>query len=340
MRRLNFPVLILSILVLLAGCAGSVSPAPDYAPSAENQLTVYTSHKEEVYLPIIREFEARTGIWVRVVTGGTNELLEQIAAESSAPAADVMFGGSVENLEAYRHCFSPYSCADADAIQPQFRSSGDYWTPFSALPVVLIYNTKLVDPSSLTSWADLSDPAFQGRIGFADPAISGSSFTALQTYVYASGLEPQTAMARLTEMLGGNVLSSSGDVLTNVADGTCLVGITLEETALKYVAAGEDIRIVYPADGTSCVPDASALVKGAPHGENARLFLDFTASYDVQQLLPGSFCRRPIRTDVTDQNTLPPLADIPLVEYDVTWVCQNRDAILADWVRLREEALP
>lgn len=35
---------------------------------------VYTSHKEEVYWPIIKEFEERTGIWVEVVSGGTNEL--------------------------------------------------------------------------------------------------------------------------------------------------------------------------------------------------------------------------------------------------------------------------
>lgn len=331
--------LILSFLLLLTGCAGSAAPAPDYAPSSDNQLTVYTSHKEEVYLPIIREFEARTGIWVRVVTGGTNELLEQIALESDAPTADVIFGGSVENLEAYRHCFSPYSCADADAIQSQFRSSGDYWTPFSALPVVLIYNTKLVDPSSLTSWADLSAPAFRGRIGFADPAISGSSFTGLLTHIYASGQEPEQAMSTLIQALDGNILSSSGDVLTAVADGTCLAGITLEETALKYVAAGEDIAIVYPSDGTSCVPDASALVKGAPHMENAKLFLDFTVSCDVQQLLPGSFCRRPIRSDVPAEGTLPPLESIRLIDYDIAWACSNRDAILTDWARLREEAL-
>ena len=37
---------------------------------------MYTSHKQEVYAPIIKEFEERTGIWVEVVPGGTTELLE------------------------------------------------------------------------------------------------------------------------------------------------------------------------------------------------------------------------------------------------------------------------
>ena len=31
--------------------------------SEEKRLTVYTSHKQEVYAPIIKEFEERTGIW-------------------------------------------------------------------------------------------------------------------------------------------------------------------------------------------------------------------------------------------------------------------------------------
>lgn len=335
-RKLLAPVL--AVLVVLSGCGAQAAPAPDYAPSDDMQLTIYTSHKEEVYLPIIREFEARTGIWVRVVTGGTNELLEQIARESDAPAADVIFGGSIENLESYRDYFTPYTCAGSDQIQSQYQSEDACWIPFSALPVVLIYNTKLVNASQVTCWADLLDPAFRGRIAYADPAVSGSSFTALVTQIHASGLEPGEAMARLVEAMQGRVQSSSGEALAAVADGSCLVGITLEETALKYVAAGEDIAIVYPADGTSCVPDGSALVKGAPHEENAKLFLDFSVSFDVQQMLPGSFYRRAVRRDVTAEGTLPPLDSICLIEYDVEWACQNRNGILSQWARLQEEA--
>lgn len=339
MKLQKILVLILLITILLTGCAETAESVPHYAPSDANQLTIYTSHKEEVYLPIIREFESRTGIWVRVVTGGTNELLEWISSESTAPMADVMFGGGVENLESYRDCFCPYVCAEDTAIKEQFKSEDHIWTPFSALPVVLIYNTKLVNPSDLTDWKDLTNPAFQGRIAFADPTISGSSFTAMLTYYYASDKEVGVAVAMLAEALQGSVLGSSGEVLTTVADGTNLVGITLEETALKYMAAGEDIAVVYPGDGTSCVPDGIALVNNAPHMDNARLFMDFVVSYDVQQMLPNSFFRRAIRSDIPEGETLLPLQDITLIEYDIIWVCQNRDAILSDWTKLREEML-
>lgn len=302
----------------------------EYTPDESMRLTIYTSHKEEVYMPIVREFEERTGIWVDVITGGTNELLERIESQQDNVEADVMFGGGVESLKAYEHCFSPYVVGSSGSIREPHQAEDAVWTPFSALPVVLIYNTKLVSPDKITGWSSLSDPIFRGRIAFADPAISGSSFTALATQILA-GKSMDKTLATLAENLQGKILSSSGDVLNAVADGSYLVGITLEETALKYIAAGADLAMVYPEEGTSCVPDASAIVKGAPHSENAKRFLDFTVSYEVQQMLSESSYRRPVRSDIPAGDSLLRLQDIVLVDYDIDWACKNRDVILSDW---------
>ena len=309
----------------------------EYTPDESMRLTIYTSHKEEVYMPIVREFEERTGIWVDVITGGTNELLERIESQQDNVEADVMFGGGVESLKAYEHCFSPYVVVSSGSIREPLQAEDAVWTPFSALPVVLIYNTKLVSPDKITGWSSLSDPIFRGRIAFADPAISGSSFTALATQILAGNSMGKT-LATLAENLQGKTLSGSGDVLNAVADGSYLVGITLEETALKYIASGADLAMVYPEEGTSCVPDASAIVKGAPHSENAKKFLDFTVSYEVQQMLSESSYRRPVRSDIPAGESLLPLQDIVLVDYDIDWACKNRDVILSDWLFYLKEA--
>lgn len=214
----------LALLLLLTGCAagGAAPETSRYAPEDAQRLVVYTSHKEEIYWPIIQEFEQRTGIWVEVVTGGTNELLERIEREKNAPAADVMFGGGVESLGSYQDCFTPYTSSQARYIQERFRDEEGLWTPFSALPVVLIYNTKLVEPEQITGWSDLLSPDFQGRIAFADPGVSGSCFTGLVTLIYA--VEGEDALQRFAENLDGRQLDDSGDVLTSVAGGTDLVG--------------------------------------------------------------------------------------------------------------------
>jgi len=327
----------LSILVVIAlglqlsGCTTVERQPPlGYAPEEGQRLVIYTSHKEEVWGPIVKEFEERTGIWVDVVSGGTNELLERIAQEGDRPQADVMFGGGVESLESYRESLTPYTCAESESLQEQFRASDDLWTPFSSLPVVLIYNTKLVSAQAVTCWEDLLLPKFRGKIAVADPSVSGSSFTGVVTLLYALGMS-QEELRRFASNVDGQQLDNSGAVLTSVANGTDWVGVTLEETALKRIAAGDDIALVYPTDGTSSVPDGSALVHGAPHEENAKRFLDFTVSRDVQQMLAERFYRRSVRLDVEPIRGLNDLEKISLVDYDVGWVSQNRDAILMNW---------
>lgn len=327
--RGKFPLLL--ALLLLTGCAagGPVPETSRYAPEDAQRLVVYTSHKEEIYWPIIQEFEQRTGVWVDVVTGGTNELLERLEREKDAPAADVMFGGGVESLEAYRDCFTPYTSSQSAYIQEQFRDGDGLWTPFSALPEVLIYNTKLVEPEQITGWGDLLSPGLRGRIAFADPGVSGSCFTGLVTLMYAT--QAEDSLQRFAENLDGRQWDDSGDVLTSVAGGTDLVGVTLEGSALQRIAAGDDIALVYPADGTSCVPDGSALVKGAPHEDNAKLFLDFTVSRDVQELLATRFYRRTVRSDVEPGPDLAEMSELLLIDYDVGWASDQRQAILMSW---------
>lgn len=321
-----------ALLYLLAGCAAGEQPADtSYMPPEEERLVIYTSHKEEVWWPIVKEFEERTGIWVDVVTGGSSQLLERIRQERENPQADVMFGGGVESLESYPDCFAPYACEEKTQIQDRYRSNQDLWTPFSSLPVVFIYNTKLVDPSWLTSWADLLSDRFHGKIAFADPGVSGSSFTSLVTFLDAMGQPSQDCLPKLAASLEDRQLESSGDVLSAVAQGSDWVGVTLEETAMQWIAAGEDLGMVYPSDGTSSVPDGSALVAGAPHEENAKQFLDFTVSLDVQQLLAQQFYRRPVRQDVESGADLLPLSQIKLVDYDVEEASRERESLLMSW---------
>lgn len=136
--------LVLCLPLGVSGCTNRQPETARYAPEEDRRLVVYTSHKEEVYWPIVREFEDRTGIWVEVVAGGTNELLDRLVQEREAPRADVMFGGGVDSLTAYADCFNPYFCRDWEELDPSMRADDGLWTPFSALPVVLIYNTKLV----------------------------------------------------------------------------------------------------------------------------------------------------------------------------------------------------
>lgn len=317
----------------IVSCGNVVKEKSEFAPEDEKRLTIYTSHKVEVYGPIIKEFEEQTGIWVDVTAGGTNELLEQIANESERPVCDVMFGGGVENLEAYDEYFTPYECKDHEQIAEDFVYTDHHWTAFSALPVVIIYNNKLVyETAAPTGWDDLMQERWKGKLAFANPYNSGSSYTTLATMIQALGEEENETLKRLADTVDKKELDGSGDVIDAVIKGTKLVGITLEETALKRIAAGADITMVYPKEGTSMVPDGSALVKGAPHESNAKLFLDFIISQDVQKLIVDEFYRRSIRSDIKPLNEQ--AVDVKVINYDLEWASSHQEELLKSWSEL------
>lgn len=323
------------MLLLLAGC-GNAGELAAFAPDDAERLVIYTSHKEEVYGPIVKEFQQRTGIWVEVVTGGSGELLERIAMESDAPACDLMFGGGVESLAAYEDCFEPCTPAGVEFLRGVGLSADSLWTPFSSLPLVLIYNTRLVSEGEVTGWADLLDPHWKGRIAFADPTVSGSSYTAALTLFSCIEGEDWEILAKLVANLDGGALSDSGDVVESVRSGSRYIGVTLEETALKQ--RSPEVGIVYPAEGTSAVPDGCALIKGARHPENARAFLDFVLDRDVQELLVSDLSRRSVRTDVHAPEDLPSEAELGIIDYDVHWAGSIKEEFIARWSELTEVA--
>lgn len=332
---IKLPALVLCLALLLCSCGtgGSASQPPSMPPAAT--LVVYTSHTREVYGPIIKEFQDRTGIWVQVEVGGTNEMMRRLTAESGAPVCDVMFGGSVESHEANQNLFQPYKAADTTQLLPAFVSPQNNWTPFSCLPLVILYNTQLVPQNQIPQgWQALFGAEWQGKIAFANPSISASCYTALATLIQLGNTEDWTALNKLAANIEGSQLQSSGDIPTAVASGQFPLGITLEEAALRQVQAGEPVAIVYPAEGTSAVPDATSLIKGAPHIAEAQQFIDFTISRDVQQLLSTNLYRRAVRADVGIAFNAPALHDIPLVPYDITWSSTCKEEIVSYWNEL------
>ena len=86
-------------ILLLTGCSQPEETV--YQIPEDKKLIVYTAHKADVYEPIIKEFEERTGIFVELKAGDTLALFEEL--QQDVPGTfDVMFGGGIENFEECR----------------------------------------------------------------------------------------------------------------------------------------------------------------------------------------------------------------------------------------------
>lgn len=334
--------LTMALLVLLSGCLSGCGNTGEKRNSAggvvseiseENKLVIYTAHKEEIYKPIIREFERRTGIWVEVVSGGTSEMLEMIKNErEESPEnskADIMFGGGVDSLMLYEDCFEPYVTTQADKLDDTYASEGNYYTVFSKLPVVFIYNTKfLLRSGAPMNWEQFIDSGFSNDIAFADPQKSGSSLTILSFLVQhleKKGISTEDVIKGFCRNLNGSLSKGSDTVFTDVNKGDKAVGITLEETALKNIKENSDVEIVYPKDGTCALPDGCAIVKGANHRENAEKFMEFVVCDDVQHLLEDELCRRSVRKDF-ESNLISGEE-----KYDLKYFQENKEKLIELW---------
>lgn len=319
-------------LLLLTACSKSEETV--YQIPEDKKLIVYTAHKADVYEPIIKEFEERTGIFVELKAGDTLALFDEL--QQDAPGTfDVMFGGGVENFEECRDYLEPYKVSEIAQIAEQYRTEGDAYTPFSVLPTVFIYNNKLVYPvAAPRTWEELQTDRWKGKIAFADPTKSGSSYTALCTMLQVSDQDEQKTLEAFTGALDGYLSPSSVAVLEEVNAGTRLVGITTEGMARQKILEGADITVIYPTDGTSAIPDATAIVKGAKHMENAKLFLEFTVSSDVQRLVEEVFFRRTVRNDM-EEYAAPEQTKLKTIDYDIHWASQEKEKILNTWETLQ-----
>jgi iron(III) transport system substrate-binding protein len=333
---LKMAAMLPALMPVLSGCQSSMEGAAEsFAPEATQRLTVYTSHPEKIRVPFVREFEDRTGIWVETVYGGTQEILNRIESEAGSGAGDIMFGGGVESLSSYERYFMPYQSSELPAItRKEFVSDSYRWTGFSALPLVFLYNTKLIlKENAPQTWADLVKPCWEGKIAFCSPEVSGSCYTAISTAIQLYG---EGWLEGFVKNLDGKCLSGSNDIATNVASGNYMIGITLESNAMQAIEDGSDLGYFYPADGTSIVPDGVAILNGARNLENAKKFVDFVLSSEAQTYLMEGPGRRPVRDGLKDL-ILPALSEIPTMEYDVSLAAESKIELLDLWKTLFDE---
>lgn len=334
--RARMIICIALVLTMLSGCASSADSEYQISAKDEEKLVVYTSHKAEVYEPLVREFEEETGIFVEVVTGGTTELLEKLSTDEGK-GCDIMFGGGVESLLAYKDRFEPYKPTSSEALTDPYVNAEGVYTVFSSLPIVIIYNDKLVySESAPEGFEDLLSERWSGKIAFADPKSSGTSVTALATMLQI--FDDRSDVLSVFASRVGEALPGSGDVVDAVDAGTKLVGITLEEFALKNKAAGADIKLVYPKEGTSAIPDGVALLKNAPNRSNAVRFIDFVTGAEAQQYIVDNFFRRSVRGDISahedSEEDDGAYLDLEVIPYDLEWASRNRASILSEWAAL------
>lgn len=298
--------------------------------SDERVLKIHSPLNERIIIPIVKEFQESTGISVEYTSAGTLELLKALEDKGDRYLMDLMWGGSKEYLNIYSHLFEPLFYGDGI----------EYILGYNQLPIVLIYNRKLVSEEEVCrSWTDVLHPKWRGRLALADPEGSGSAFIALSFLLELNRKEGYNweNAEKLFRNVEGKMLAKSSEVYEGVAAGDFAIGITMEEAAINLIHQGEDIEIVYLNEGTPVINDSIALMNDAIHKEEARAFIEFVLSRKVQAYMVDRFYLRSVRDDVKVPSGLSSMDELNIYDASQLSTFENQVMILKRWRRLASD---
>lgn len=331
MKNLSKVLIVFVISLMLVAC-GTTSTKDDV-------LVVYTPNSEGILNSVIPLFEEETGIKVDVISAGTGELITRIESEQENPYADVLFGGTYTQYLDNPDLFQDYTSSENENIVEEYRNKDGYIT-FTVLDgSVLLVNTDLTDDLQITSYADLLNPELKGKISTADPANSSSAFAQLSNILLAmGGYESEEAWDYVEDLIiqwDGKIQSGSSSVYKSVVDGEMLVGLTYEDPVAKLVKDGADnVEIVYPEEGAVFLPAGTGIVKDAKNVENAKLFVDFLLTEDVQRIFGTELTNRPVRIGAEVGDHMKPFEDINLIFEDMEYVRENKSKMVERYTEL------
>ena len=317
--------IIITTLFTLSLCLGCSSEKS----ASSNSLVIYCPHPLDFINPLVDDFKAKNpDINVDVIAAGTGELLKRVESEKDNPLGDILWGGTVTMAKAKIDLFENYTSTNEVNIADIYKNTEGPLTRCTAVPSVLMVNTNLSGNIKIEGYADLLNPALKGKIAFADPSASSSSFEHLDNMLYAMGNgNPEKGwdyVKKLCANLDGKLLSGSSAVYKGVADSEYTVGLTFEEGGANYVALGSPIKLVYMKEGVIIKPDGIYIIKGAKNMENAKRFVDYATSYDAQKTITEKLNRRSVRNDLPPSEILLSVDKINIINDDEKVVDSNK----------------
>jgi iron(III) transport system substrate-binding protein len=203
---------------------------------------------------------------------------------------------------------------------------GYYHTGWVGL-VALFYNTdKVKEADAPKDWPDLIDPKWQNQITVGSPNFSG------MVGVWTVAMEDRYGWDYFKKLnaLNPQIGRSIDDAVTVLNSGERLVAMGVPATAFRSAAKGNPIGVNYAASGTLMVISPSAIIKGTPHPNAAKLFMEFLDGPEYSKILAENF-EQPLRPDVEPPKGAKSLADLTLFAPTAEQISEKLPPNKAKW---------
>ncbi len=256
------------------------------------QVVVYSARIEELIKPMFDAFTRETGIQVKFTTDKEGALLARLKAEGKKTPADVLITADAGNLwEAARAgLLKSVSSPILDAnIPAHLRDPQGQWFGLSVRARTIVYNTQKVKPSELSTYEDLADPKWKGRLCLrTSKKVYNQSLVAMMITEHGE-TETEKIVKGWVDNLATEPLSDDTRALEFVAAGRCDVTLVNTYYYGRLMESNPDLplAIFWPNQKNSGVHvniSGAGVTQFSKNEHSAIKLLEFLSSQKAQNL--------------------------------------------------------
>lgn len=292
--------------ILSALCAAIVTLA-GLSQAFSQELVVYSARKEHLVKPLFDAYEKKNGVTIKYITGKAPVLLERLKSEGAQTPADLLMTVDAGNL---------WHAAEVGVLQPvdsrvltanvpaRLRDPENRWFGLSRRARTIVYSTERVAPSELSTYENLADPAWKGRLILrTSKKVYNQSLVAM---LIAEHGETQTEafVKGWGHNLAAPPFSSDTKALEAIIAGQGDVAVvnTYYFGRLQKKHPGLPLAIFWPnqkAGGVHVNVSGAGVTTHAKHPEAATAFLEWLSSPEAQNLFADANMEYPVNPAVT-----------------------------------------
>jgi len=311
---------------------------------AGESVVVYSGRAERLIKPVLDHFEKTTGTTVQLLTAGSTELVNRLRAEGARTPADVFITNEAGALELARtlHLLQPITLPEVNTTIPEpFRAPDNSWIGLSGRMWVTVYNTKMVDPSTIHSLLDLAAPSWKGKL--AIPTANSEYLQAGASMVLAA--KGKRAADEFLQGIRDNaeneVYGKNRQIVDAVAKGKVSVGIVNHYYIFRHLAKDPQAPIAPlitdqgEGDMGSIMNVAGiGLTAHAKHLSAANQLITFLMSPTGQRMFAEINKEYPVNPAVSADPAVPPASSFRASTIPLTRLAELRDPIIQEIQRL------